>query len=424
MLSNCRVSTKLSKLSALVAIVFALGFTSTEVKAQPNGELLFKGNCASCHRATAEPLTGPGLKGARERWADKEGLIYEWIKNPKKVLDSGDPYANEIYNQYKSSGIMPAQAVSNEDIDAILDYVESYVAPAPKEDVAAVGTGGSQDADSSSATWMIVIASLLLVVIFSVVGTKRALRVAVAAKKGEEIPEETYLESFKSWISKNKILTAIVVVFIVVTALRAGWYQLTEIGVYQGYNPEQPIWFSHKVHAGENKINCVYCHNSAEKSKHAGIPTVNVCMNCHSAINKGSITGETEIAKIYEAAGWDPQKREYTGEEKPIKWVKVHNLPDHVYFNHSQHVVVCKLECQECHGEVQDVYDTGTQFAPLTMGWCIDCHGEKEVQMAGNGYYDEMHARMTKEELKKYLNGDEKITVRDLGGWECAKCHY
>jgi len=422
MLSYCGVSTKLSKLTALVALVFSFGFNSTEVKAQANGELLFKGNCASCHRATDEALTGPGLKGARDRWSDREGMLYEWVKNPKKVLDAGDPYANKLYSQYKSSGIMPAQAVSNEEIDAIFDYVDAYVAPVAVVETAEVG-GVAQGSDSDSTTWMLVLAVVLLVVIFSVAGVKRTMRIAVAAKKGEEVPEESYLDSFKSWVVKNKILTAIVVVVIVVSGLRAGWYQLTEIGVYQGYKPEQPIWFSHNVHAGKNKINCVYCHNSAEKSKHAGIPTVNVCMNCHSAISKGTITGETEIAKIYEAAGWDPKKREYTGEENPVKWVKVHNLPDHVYFNHSQHVVVGKLECQECHGEVQEM-DVAEQHAPLTMGWCIQCHGEKEVQMAGNGYYDEIHARMSKEELKKYLNGDEKITVRDLGGWECAKCHY
>jgi hypothetical protein len=147
-----------------------------------------------------------------------------------------------------------------------------------------------------------------------------------------------------------------------------------------------------------------------------------VCMNCHSAISEGPITGKTEIAKIYDAVGWDVDTREYTGETKPIKWVKVHNLPDHVYFNHSQHVKVGEVECKTCHGPVTEM-GVAEQFAPLTMSWCIDCHNKTEVQMAGNGYYDEIHKRLRVEDLKSFME-DDKISVKELGGWECAKCHY
>jgi hypothetical protein len=225
------------------------------------------------------------------------------------------------------------------------------------------------------------------------------------------------------------------VVFIVLKLWDAAWV----IGVYGGdevehYKPEQPILFNHTLHAGKVEagnlaINCQYCHSSAEKSKHAGIPSTNICMNCHTAVEEGrSPEGTKEIAKIYAAVGWDPATKQYTGKTEPVKWVKVHNLPDHAYFNHAQHVAVGKIECQECHGPIDEKMDVAEQWAPLTMGWCIDCHNQKEVKMAGNGYYDEVMARLNEtdlghSELKKYLE-DDKISVKELGGWECAKCHY
>jgi hypothetical protein len=226
-------------------------------------------------------------------------------------------------------------------------------------------------------------------------------------------------------------LGLILVVWLVVEA----WGALWVIGVYGGpevehYRPEQPIAFDHSLHAGKDNlaIDCQYCHSGASKSRHAGIPSANVCMNCHKAVDSGTKTGTKEIAKIYAAVGWDPTTQSYTGKEEPIRWVKVHNLPDHAYFNHAQHVAVAGLECQDCHGPIDTEMTVAEQWAPLTMGWCIDCHTEREVKMAGNGYYDEVMARLMEtdkghSELKKYLQ-DGKITVRELGGLECAKCHY
>jgi len=189
------------------------------------------------------------------------------------------------------------------------------------------------------------------------------------------------------------------------------------IGVYQGYMPEQPIWFSHKIHAGQNGVNCQYCHSGVEKSKVANVPSANVCMNCHKYIQEGTISGTKEIAKIYAALDYNPEKQTYGENQKPIKWVRVHNLPDHVYFNHSQHVKVGKIECTECHGEIAKM-DTVYQNSLLTMGWCIDCHRKTEVKMEGNAYYNELHAK-----LKEKYKG-EPITVAKMGGLECAKCHY
>jgi hypothetical protein len=201
-----------------------------------------------------------------------------------------------------------------------------------------------------------------------------------------------------------------------------------EIGIDQDYQPIQPIAFSHKIHAGDNKIDCQYCHSSAKHSKTSGIPSVNVCMNCHKSISEyNGVTSsekdkafyDAEIQKIYEAIGWDSEKLVYIEnyEQKPIKWVKVHNLPDFVYYNHSQHVTVAGLECQKCHGPVEEM-DELYQFSPLTMSWCLDCHKETNVDLKGNDYYATIH-----DELAKKYNV-EKVTIAQIGGKECGKCHY
>ncbi|MCB0814378.1 MAG: cytochrome c3 family protein, partial [Flavobacteriales bacterium] len=244
------------------------------------------------------------------------------------------------------------------------------------------------------------------------------------------------------WAWNNKGLATVIGLAVTVWVVLALWNFAWTIGVYGGdevahYRPEQPIAFNHTLHAGSAgdgnlAINCQYCHSGAEKSKHAGIPSANVCMNCHQAVNQGRTeAGTADIQKIYAAVGWDPETMKYTGEPEPIRWVKVHNLPDHVYFPHDAHVAVAKLECQECHGPIDKEMTVAEQWAPLTMGWCIECHGDKAVKLAGtdNGYYEEMHRRLIENEklghreLKKWLE-DEKVTVKELGGWECAKCHY
>ncbi|RMG75013.1 MAG: cytochrome C, partial [Bacteroidetes bacterium] len=168
------------------------------------------------------------------------------------------------------------------------------------------------------------------------------------------------------------------------------------------YMPEQPIKFSHKTHAGTYQINCQYCHSGASKSKSAWIPSVNVCMNCHKAIQQGAQYGTEEIAKIYEAAGYDPNEAAYTKEPQPIEWVRIHNLPDHAYFNHAQHVTVGNIECQTCHGPVEEM-EVVYQYSNLGMGWCISCHRQEKVKSLG--------------ETTPY-------TVEDMGGLNCARCHY
>ena len=216
------------------------------------------------------------------------------------------------------------------------------------------------------------------------------------------------------------VATILLAVAAVATAWSSyqGWYALAGIGVSQDYQPDQPIKFSHALHAGQNGINCQYCHSGASKSKNAGIPSADVCMNCHKGVSQGPKYGKAEIQKIYDAVGWDPAKAQYTGKTKPVEWIRVHSLPDFAYFNHSQHVTVGKLDCQTCHGPVEEM-EVLKQFSPLTMGWCVDCHRTTEVKMEGNAYYTQLH-----EQLKEKYGADAKITVDKIGGLECARCHY
>ena len=117
------------------------------------------------------------------------------------------------------------------------------------------------------------------------------------------------MERFRYWASQNKKIVAIVSLILVVWVLNQGWNGLMGVGIYQGYAPEQPIKFSHEIHAGQNKISCVYCHSGVEKSKHANIPSANVCMNCHAYIQQGPTYGTEEIAKIYAALDYNPETR-------------------------------------------------------------------------------------------------------------------
>ena len=182
-----------------------------------------------------------------------------------------------------------------------------------------------------------------------------------------------------------------------------------KLGRSQNYAPDQPIKFSHKVHAGENAIDCLYCHSTAEQSKSAGIPAMNLCMNCHVIIREGTNSGKFEIAKIINAVE----------NNEPVEWMRLHNLPDHVFFSHAIHVGAGQLDCLQCHGTVEEM-DIMKQTADLSMGWCVDCHRETEVQFSENGYY-ETFVKMHEE----FEVGDlEKITAEDMGANDCMRCHY
>lgn len=419
-------SVRLTSLFGLLSFLVLFGASSKGAFAQ-DGEKLFKSYCAACHSAGSNMLVGPGLAGVEDRY-DKEWL-YKWIKNSQELVKSGDAQAVEVFEKYNKV-LMPAQPVNNEEIDAILAYVKEH--NAAKAEAPAAAAGGTtaeatteEASDSSDQTTYIVLGSILVLLILISVLRKvqHSLQIVEARKRGEDVPEETGMwDGFTSWINGNKRIVALIGIVLIALIAKAGWDAALQIGVYNGYEPEQPIKFSHKLHAGDNGIDCNYCHTSASFSKSAGIPSPNLCMNCHTYIQEGPQYGKEEIAKIYDALDFDPVTKTYGDNQKPIKWVKVHNLPDHVYFNHSQHVTVGKIACQKCHGDVE-TYTVGKQSEDLTMGWCIDCHRETKVQMDGNEYYDEIHKRLPEDLKKQYLE-DGTITVSELGGMECAKCHY
>ena len=432
-----------------------------------NGQSLFNANCASCHKVTSEVLAAPGLAGVSERWGTTDEMLLLWVQDPQGAAESGDPYIISLVERYVGTyGWMTGQAVSMGDLRDIMAYVSN-----PPDVEAIVDNSEAcptdeflQEADSdySSMLWFLVLLILFLVIALSASGVKRALTDIIAEKKGQELLEDSsYLLRFKSWAWNNLVFVSLICVFCIAYGVSVGYGALMGIGVYEGYSPDQPIKFSHSIHACENEIDCNYCHSSANNSKHSGIPSTNVCMNCHKAVKEGKQTGTEEIAKIYEAIGFDAETGTYLDGEgnngyseaqesyksEPIKWNKVHTLPDHVYFSHEQHVNVGKLQCQNCHGDVAsfsvgriapveeingliDAYPGLIQLSKptLTMGWCLECHNKADVDMASSGYYTEMHERLMtsergNEELRRYLE-DDKITVRELGGWECSKCHY
>ncbi len=391
-----------------------------------SGEELFTGNCTSCH-AVNKKMIGPALKGARQAWAERTGsdeAIIAWIKNSQGYIkETGDPYAVELLAAYNGT-VMTPMALSSDEVVSILDYIDNWEPPVAEAAApVADGDGGGEAEGGNPLPWIIVLAVILFIVVRVLVGVNKSLENLRRQQEGEDtLPDVSIGEGVKAFFMKNQAVSVIVIVLIAAYLSVLGWDSLNAVGVYQGYEPSQPIWFSHKIHAGQNGINCVYCHNSVEKGKSAGIPSVNICMNCHMGVKQGKVTGSKEIAKIYEAIGWDTNKNRYIEgyDQKPIEWVRIHNLQDFVYFNHSQHVVVGKQDCENCHGPVKEM-DVMYQHSELTMGWCINCHRETNVSMQGNEYYDKIHADL----VEKYKDqGLETFTVEQIGGLECGKCHY
>lgn len=381
------------------------------------GEALFNGNCKSCHRVK-QKLVGPALAGVETRVPSIE-WIYNWVRNPAKVIASGDAYAVKIYEEYNKSQMTAFTSYSDEQILSILAYVK---AEAEKPDAPAPGTttttaGGGQAGVPAGylnaiLIGMIVILVLLLIILTLIVNAlKRYLDQKDLAEEDKEIVHSRYTIGS---IVKSPGFIFLVVFLVASVTFKNVIDGLYSIGVQQNYQPKQPIAFSHKIHAGQYEIECNYCHTGALKGKQANIPSANICMNCHTQIQQGTNTGTGEIAKIYAAIGYDPATGSYTGKQKPIEWVRIHNLPDLAYFNHAQHANVGGIQCQTCHGPIQEM-EVVKQYSLLTMGWCIDCHRKTDVNTKGNDYY---------EKLLELHNSKQAMKVEDIGGLECAKCHY
>jgi mono/diheme cytochrome c family protein len=410
------INNRLPLIIVFVFIFFSTAFSQdapvvVDSAAVLKGEQIFKANCTSCHVMGDKKLIGPGLLGVTDR-RTKEWLK-KWINSSSDFIASGDADAIAIYEEYNKVA-MPSYYFEDADYEAVYAYLKN-----PPVKVEVLDTGdllAAEDEGVKTSTQLMFIGLFLLLLVYLLTSLKNKLKASL--KQETETISETLFNQFNLFISNNRNVVFVVVASFIVV-VKFSFDTLSGVGVYTKYQPEQPIAFSHKVHAGENGVDCNYCHTSARKSKHSGIPSANVCMNCHTYINEGTITGTTEISKIYEAVGFDPDSKTYIEgyEQQPIKWVRIHNLPDLSYFNHSQHVVAGKVECQTCHGPIEEM-DVVYQHAELTMGWCIDCHRTTEVAMEGNEYYTELHAQ-----LKEKYKG-QKITVDKIGGIECGKCHY
>ena len=451
-------------------------FFSLTLAAQPtieNGKALFKANCATCHAKDMKTAaTGPALGGAEERWADyPQSDLYSWIRNSAALIATGHPRAKQLYADWNASNMTAFKTLTDDDIASLLMYVDGVYEGTYPPPVAGAPVAGSGAAEASSGFgWMywglLAVLGFLAFLLFRVTNS---LGQIASEKTGEKFIPKSFLQSLSSSGVIGFAIFALVIFLGYTTVNNA-----VGLGRQQGYAPDQPIKFSHETHAGVNQIDCKYCHDGARRSKHAVIPAANTCMNCHQAIKNGSEYGTAELTKIYASVGYDPSTNTYIEEGKtddelkaiytkwigdqykategveelgnegeqlvadqwdgivssltndqkktiqgPIEWIRIHNLPDHVYFNHAQHVTVGKLECQECHGKVEEM-KVLEQAAPLSMGWCINCHRQTEVQFTDNEYY--------KSYVKYHddiASGErEKVTVSDIGGLECQKCHY
>ncbi|MDK2771589.1 MAG: c-type cytochrome [Flavobacterium sp.] len=385
------------------------------------GKELFNANCAACHKLD-KVATGPALRGVADKY-EREWL-YKWINNSGELVKSGDAQAVKIFEEFNKVPMTAFPQLSHADIDNILAYTSEQPTAAP---VPTPGPGTATVETSSGISNNAILAALSLVLVMLIVMlflVNNVLTKIAKANGIEAAPSEKSLPLWKAF-AKNQFLVLVSAIFFLLIAAYFAYGYLMQIGVDQGYEPIQPIHYSHRIHAGDNGIDCKYCHSAARVSKHSNIPSLNVCMNCHKNISEVAETTATEdyskefydgeIQKLYDAVGWDGTK--YTGKTKPVKWVRIHNLPDFVYFNHSQHVSVAGVECQTCHGPVEEM-EIMRQHSSLTMGWCINCHRETNVKVEDNEYYKKIHEELS----KKY--GVDKLTAAQMGGLECGKCHY
>jgi len=425
----------------LLLVLFLFAGTFTKAADPKNGETLFKRYCTQCH-AIGYVVNGPALKGITS--TESEDWFVQWIINNKKLRESGDKDANAIYAKYNQSAMTVFEGqLKRPDVLDILAYIkQESAAPAPTTVSGGPGTGSGSSEGGNS--WLTVLGLIgVIAILFGVIGILnrviKTLERLVLNNQGKELlPLEESSAShtlasgtsvpvvkkdrfaYLKKLSKNKQVVVLVGLITSVALTALAWDQMLDIGITQGYKPVQPIKYSHALHAGTLKIACQYCHGSAWKSKNAGIPSANVCMNCHKGVQlREKYNGQVspEIAKIYKALDYNPDTKVYGTNQTPIQWVKIHQLQDFVYFNHSQHVKVGQLKCQQCHGPVQEMKEV-YQYSPLTMGWCVNCHRVTRVAYQNNGYYDKMMA--LHDEFKK----GQTVTVAMMGGIECAKCHY
>jgi mono/diheme cytochrome c family protein len=411
--------------SVLLVAGFAIcGFSAYAQGDAAKGEALFKSKCTTCHKLD-QRVIGPALGPQLESETDDKWLT-KWIQNNQALIASKDPKALKIYNEYNQSAMTVFTDLTDADVTNIITYVrteykkEKTVAAAPGASSAKPEESAPSDLVMFGLIGVIIVAFIIILVLNKVISTLERL---LTNRKGFGFEEEPVVEvaavpvdkyAFVKKIAKNKKFVFFVLLCGTIACASWTWVTLWNTNVHTGYQPVQPIKFPHDLHAGAMQINCQYCHSGAYKSKNASIPSLNVCMNCHKVVK----TESPEIHKIYDALGYDPTTQKYDSTKmRPMQWIRVHNLPDFAYFNHSQHVKVQGLRCQTCHGPVETMKEV-YQYSPLTMKWCIQCHKRTEVNTKGNAYYEKM------EQVHKIIRDGGKVTEAMMGGIECGKCHY
>lgn len=397
------------------------------------GRTLYVTKCQACHSGDMKSnSTGPALGGVEAQWEEKDKL-HEWIRNNVKLTASGYPKAVEV-SKISPTVMNTFEDLTDAQIDNILAYIDAkYTGTLDGAGGAAAAGGGAGGpvASDSQNTLIFGIITLILALVSAVLVflNRNLVRVTREAENTKQVPQIPFYRN-KTYIATIAILLFIFGGYLTTKAL-------ININRQIDYQPVQPIFFSHKVHAGINQINCLYCHSNAWESKTAAIPSTNVCINCHKTIQKyngeplfdsrgNQVDGTAEIQKLYKFAGFDPADPEKWDptKAKSIPWVKIHNLPDHVYFNHSQHIRVGNIQCQTCHGEITGM-DEVKQFSELSMGWCVNCHRDTKVNFnvdstSGNKFYsiyEKFHNDIKSGRM-------DSVTVKDIGGLECQKCHY
>ncbi|WP_373522562.1 c-type cytochrome [Aquiflexum sp.] len=374
------------------------------------GKAIFNANCRTCHRLDQKNV-GPALRGVSDRHS------IEWnkkfIRNSQALIATGDAEAVAIYNEFNQLAMPAHEFLSDDDVMNLLSYIEYGEKVDPAAAAAGGGEGGQVGTGGGIPSEYLTIILAVLVIVLLLILVVLGLIISILTKylssqKLDEVDEEFINQKFDfKKLLRSDAFIIIITTLVVAFVAKSGIDQLYTIGVQQGYAPAQPIAFSHQLHAGQYEMQCQYCHTGVEIGKSANIPSANICMNCHAHIqNVGGKEGiSPEIQKIYNAVD----------NNQPIEWVRIHNLPDLAYFNHSQHVAVGGVECQTCHGPIQEM-EVVYQHSSLTMGWCIDCHRQTDINSQGNEYYDKL--------VQLHSESKNALKVKDIGGLECAKCHY
>jgi mono/diheme cytochrome c family protein len=397
-----------------------LGFSTYAQGDAAKGKAIFDAKCTACHKVESRvigPALGPQLTSETDdKWLTK------WIQNNQALIAAKDPKALKIYNEFNQANMTLFTDLSDGDVANIIafvraDWKDKQAAAAKAPTGGAPVEKGPSDIMILGLIGVIILAFIVILVLNKVIKTlERLITSRPELLIPEPVVEAPPVDRFATVkkLAKNKKLVFFVLICVSIAGASWTWMGMWNTNVHQGYQPVQPIKFPHDLHAGVMQIKCQYCHSGAYKSKNASIPSLNFCMNCHKTVK----TESPEIHKIYDALGYDPQTQKYdTTKARPIQWIRVHNLPDLVYFNHSQHVKVAGLKCQTCHGPVETMKEV-YQYSPLTMKWCIQCHKRTGINYKDNGYYEKMQS------IHDRIKRGEKITEAEMGGIECGKCHY